>query len=137
MDQKTDRRSGLERRSSSEPAEVDARQRQRRMGDRRDSPRLPIKLLVRDVEAGGSFEERDGDIGVGGVFFKERFVPTGRRVELRFQLPTMTDEIRCEGEVVHFSEADGRTGAHVQFLELPIATERAIARFIDERVAQG
>jgi hypothetical protein len=104
------------------------------MGDRRDSPRIPIKILVRQVELGGSFEEHQGDIGVGGVFFEERAFPTGGRVELRFRLPGRASEVRCQGEIVRISQLPGKPGAHVRFLDLPTEVELAIARFIDDNV---
>lgn len=104
------------------------------MGDRRDSPRIPMKILVRQVELGGSFEERAGDIGVGGAFFEERTLPVGRRVELRFRLPGREHEVRCQGEVLRLSRQPERPGAHVRFLDLPTDIELAIARFIDDQV---
>lgn len=104
------------------------------MGDRRDSPRIPMKILVRQVELGGSFEERSGDIGVGGAFFQERSMPVGRRVELRFRLPGLEREVRCQGEVLRVSRDPGKAGAHVRFMELPTEIELAIARFIDDQV---
>jgi uncharacterized protein (TIGR02266 family) len=106
---------------------------QRRMGDRRESPRIPIKLLVRYPDRGGSFEERDGDIGVGGVYYEEQSAPSGKRVELRFRLPKLEQEVRCEGEIVHVAEAAGGvTGVRVRFGELQTDEELALARFIDD-----
>lgn len=104
----------------------------RRMGDRRDSPRIKVKLWVRQVDAGGSFEEKEGDIGVGGAYFKDRHVPVGRTVQLRFRLPRRDEEIRCDGEILRVGEEEGGFGAHVRFLELPTEIELAIARFIDD-----
>ena len=128
-----DRRSGNERRTAP-PAEGNTRRAERRMGDRRDSPRVPMKILVRQVELGGSFEERSGDIGVGGVFFEERSLPIGREVELRFRLPGLEREVRCQGEVVRVSQGPGKPGAHVRFVDLPTEVELAVARFIDDQV---
>ena len=105
---------------------------QRRMGDRRDSPRIPVKLWVRMVDAGGSFEERDGDVGVGGAYFEDRHLPVGKAVQMRFSLPGKTDEIRCEGEILRISEQPSKFGAHVRFVDLPTDAELAIARYIDD-----
>jgi hypothetical protein len=128
-----DRRNGSERRTAP-PAEGNTRKGDRRMGDRRDSPRVPMKILVRQVELGGSFEERSGDIGVGGVFFEERSLPIGREVELRFRLPGLEHEVRCRGEVVLVSQGPGKSGGHVRFVDLPTEVELAVARFIDDQV---
>lgn len=144
--EKKDRRTGLDRRSVTDTApeketetevETDTRKRERRMGDRRDSPRIAIKLLVRQVDLGGSFEERDGDIGIGGVYYEDRFLPAGRHVELRFRLPGIENEIRCMGEILRISESPGRFGAHVRFVDMPTATELAIARFLDDKQLEG
>ena len=74
-----------------------------RWDDRRDSARVAIRLMVRDLELGGSFEERSGNLALGGVYFTEGHPPVGNRVELRFFLPGTHDEVRATGEV---SEAE-------------------------------
>ena len=107
------------------------------MPDRRDSPRFRLKLWVRQVEAGGSFEEKDGDVGVGGAYFVDRHHPVGKAVQLRFSLPGRAEEIRCDGEIVRVSEREGRFGAHVRFSDLSTDIELAIARFIDDYVLKG
>lgn len=101
--------------------------------DRRDSPRIPVKLGVRQLDAGGSYEDKDGDVGVGGAYFVDRHLPVGRRVQLRFSLPGRPQEIRCNGEILRISEEPGKFGAHVQFVDLPADAELAIAKFIDDR----
>lgn len=109
---------------------------QRRMGDRRDSPRINVRLWVRMVDAGGSFEEKVGDVGIGGAYFEDRHLPVGKAVQLRFTLPGKADEIRCDGEILRISEQDGSFGAHVRFTEIPTDAELAIARFIDAMETQ-
>jgi uncharacterized protein (TIGR02266 family) len=101
--------------------------------DRRDSLRVPIRLLVRDADLGGSFEERDGNLALGGVYFAEGHPPTGNRVEVRFVLPGTRDEVRAAGEILRVSREGGRFGAHVRFTDLPLEVERAIARFLDRQ----
>jgi len=101
--------------------------------DRRDSLRVPIRLLVRDAELGGSFEEREGNLALGGVFFAEGYPPVGNRVEVRFVLPGTRDEVHAAGEILRVSREGGRFGAHVKFADLPLEVERAIARFLDRQ----
>jgi hypothetical protein len=101
--------------------------------DRRDSPRIPVKMRVRPAGLGGAFEERTGDISVGGVYFTGDHVSPGSRVEMCFSLAQPGDEIRCLGEVFRVSESDGQIGAHVRFIDLSTDTELVIARFIDDR----
>jgi hypothetical protein len=98
--------------------------------DRRDSDRVPIRLLVRDAALGGSFEERPGNLGLGGVYYTERHPPVGNRVELRFLLPGTRDEVRASGEILRVSREGGTFGAHVRFAEMPLDLELAIARFL-------
>ncbi len=98
--------------------------------DRRESRRVPIDLLVRDAAMGGSFETRRGNLGLGGVFFDAYHPPPGTRVELRFLVPGGREEIRAVGEVLRVSLEGSRFGAHVRFVEIPLAAELAIARFL-------
>ena len=98
--------------------------------DRRDSGRVPIRLLVRDAALGGSFEERPGNLGLGGVYYTEGHPPVGNRVELRFLLPGTRREVRANGEILRVSREGGTFGAHVRFAEMPLETELALARFL-------
>jgi PilZ domain-containing protein len=98
--------------------------------DRRDSGRVPIRLLVRDAALGGSFEERPGNLGLGGVYYTEGHPPVGNRVELRFLLPGTRQEVQASGEILRVSREGGTFGAHVRFAEMPVETELAIARYL-------
>ena len=99
--------------------------------DRRDSGRMPIRLMVRETALGGSFDERAGNLSLGGVYFTEGHPPFGTRVELRFLVPGFKEEVRTEGEILQVSQ-DGRTfGAHVRFRDLPLEAELAIARWLE------
>jgi uncharacterized protein (TIGR02266 family) len=102
--------------------------------DRRDSLRVPIRLMVRDAALGGSFDERRGNLSLGGVYFTEGHPPFGTRVELRFILPGERAEIRATGEILRVSREGGAFGAHVRFQDLPLEAELAIARFLDQAV---
>ena len=37
--------------------------------DRRDSQRVPFTFQVREQALGGSFESREGNLSIGGVYF--------------------------------------------------------------------
>jgi uncharacterized protein (TIGR02266 family) len=104
--------------------------------DRRDSRRVPIRLMVRDAALGGSFDEHDGNLSLGGIYFTEGHPPFGTRVELRFMLPGEEREIRATGEILRVSREETGFGAHVRFQDLPLEAELAIARFL-ERAEQG
>ncbi len=99
--------------------------------DRRDSLRVPIRLMVRDVALGGSFDEHNGNLSLGGVYFTEGHPPFGSRVELRFIVPGLRGEVRTQGEILRVAR-DGRAfGAYVKFADLPLETELAIARSLE------
>jgi uncharacterized protein (TIGR02266 family) len=100
--------------------------------DRRDSLRVPLRIMVRDAALGGSFEERPGNLSLGGVYFTEGHPPFGTKVEVRFLLPGERIEIRAEGEILRVSREGVAFGAHVRFQDLPLESERAIARFLDK-----
>lgn len=100
--------------------------------DRRDSHRVPIRLLVRDVALGGSFEPFLGNLGIGGVYFEALHPPAGSRVELRFIVPGAGEELEVAGEVVRVSREGARFGAHVKFVDIPVAEELAIARYLQQ-----
>jgi hypothetical protein len=100
--------------------------------DRRDSRRVPIRLMVRDAALGGSFDERVGNLSLGGVYFAEGHPPYGTRVEIRFLLPGLREEVRAVGEILRVSREGKSFGAHVRFQDLPLETELAIARFLEQ-----
>lgn len=104
----------------------------RRMGERRESPRLPIAVWVKNASA-TDFEQVEGDISVGGMHFTDALPIQGKKIDLRFRLPGRDDEVHVKGEVVEVSSRGSRYGAHVRFTEVETETERAIARYIDER----
>jgi hypothetical protein len=100
--------------------------------ERRDSRRVEIDLLVRDVALGGSFEPFRGNAGIGGVYYEALHPPAGGSVEVRFLLPGATEEVRVAGEVLRVSREGPRFGAHVKFVEIPLEAELAIARFLQQ-----
>jgi hypothetical protein len=102
-----------------------------RGADRRDSPRVPMTFLVRDVVEGGSYLERDGDLSLGGIYWKGKNPPSGTRVEVRFRLPGVPAEVRAQGEIIRVMEKGHDLDFHVRFTELDVADELAIARHLD------
>jgi hypothetical protein len=135
-----ERRTG-DRRTGEIPAVNTSKQRNakdRREEDRRESPRVAIKLWVREPAVGGSFEEREGDIGVGGLYFVDNHSPIGTVIEARFNLPNYDHEIRCRGELLRVETADkGRYRAHLRFVGLTVKQELAVARFVDDFIEES
>ncbi|MHB8875116.1 MAG: PilZ domain-containing protein, partial [Myxococcaceae bacterium] len=100
--------------------------------DRRESPRVPMQFLLRDVAEGGSYVEREGDLAIGGIFWKGKYAALGTEVEVRFRLTGIPKEIRAMGEIIRVENADKGLNFHVRFTELDVMSELAIAKFIDE-----
>ena len=103
-----------------------------READRRDSGRVAIALLVRDAALGGSYEQHRGNLGLGGVFYDGLHPPIGNKIEVRFLLPGLREEIQARGEVLRISREGTRFGTHVRFVEMPLEAELAIARFLQQ-----
>jgi hypothetical protein len=106
----------------------------RRISDdeRRDSPRVPMKFLLRDIAEGGSYVEREGDLSLGGIYWKGKYAPHGKDVEVRFRLAGVPKEIRAQGEIIRVLDRGNNIDFHVRFTELDVASELAIARYLDE-----
>lgn len=130
-----DRRTTDRRKSANTPDEKISRQRERREADRRDSPRFPMRFLVRDHGEDNLWEEREGDLSLGGIHWLAVHPPRGERVDVRFRLPGIPREIRAQGEIIRLSEAGKVLGFHVRFTDLDVESELAIARYIDEQLA--
>jgi hypothetical protein len=98
--------------------------------DRRDSARIPCRFLVREIAEGGSFVEREGNVGLGGVYYAGLHPPLGAQVEVRLLLPGRDAEIMALGEVLRVSRDKEKFGAHIRFTSIPVESELALARFL-------
>jgi hypothetical protein len=100
--------------------------------ERRDSPRVPMRFLLRDVAEGGSYIEREGDLSLGGIYWKGKYPPHGVDVEVRFRLPGVPKEIKAKGEIIRVMDRGNNIDFHVRFVELDMASELAVAKYLDE-----
>ena len=104
---------------------------------RRDSPRVPMSFLVRDVGLrDGEWEERQGDLSLGGISWRGKTAPHGTEVDVRFRLPLVPKEVRARGEILRVKAAGVGIDFHLRFTELDVRSELAIARFLDEWIAK-
>src|SRR3954471_20355446 len=99
--------------------------------ERRDSPRVPMKFLLRDVAEGGSYVEREGDLSLGGIYWKGKYPPHGTDVEVRFRLAGIPKEGRAKGEIIRALDRGNNIDFHVRFVELDVGSELAIAKYLD------
>ncbi|MBI5528911.1 MAG: PilZ domain-containing protein [Deltaproteobacteria bacterium] len=105
----------------------------RRRGERRESPRIPLKIWVEGVEDEGHYTECMGNVSLRGAFVELDVPPAvGVRINMVFILPTRGEEIRAQGEVIAVASEHETPGARVKFLDLSFEQERAIARYLDQ-----
>jgi uncharacterized protein (TIGR02266 family) len=104
--------------------------------DKRESPRVPMTFLLKDRAAKGAWEEREGDLSLGGIFWKGKTAPLGTAVEVRFRLPGVPKELRAEGEIIRVLDKGKQIEFHVRFTELDVECELAIARHLDDIILQ-
>ena len=100
--------------------------------ERRESRRVPFRFQVREPTLGGPFEEHDGNIALGGVYFSGLHPPAGAVVEVRFTLPEHDGAIEARGEVLRVSRDGEKYGAHIRFTEISLDSELALARFLQD-----
>ncbi len=100
--------------------------------DRRESPRVSMRIRVRRAGSSQAFDSREGNISLGGFAWFGAALSVGTKVEARFTLPGSSDELQVNGEVLHVGHGSRGTSAHVRFLNLPVETEMLIARYLDE-----
>lgn len=101
--------------------------------ERRDSPRVPMNFLVRDIGLrDGEWEEREGDLSLGGISWRGKTAPHGTEVDVRFRLPLVPKEVRARGEILRVKAAGVGIDFHLRFTELDVRSELAIARFLDD-----
>jgi uncharacterized protein (TIGR02266 family) len=103
----------------------------KKASDRRESPRVPMQFLLRDTAEGGSYVEREGDLSIGGIYWKGKSAPHGTQVEVRFRLTGVPREIRARGEIIRVMDKGKNIDFHVRFTELDVESELAIARHVE------
>lgn len=105
--------------------------------ERRDSPRVKQMFLVRDVGMrDGEWEEREGDLSLGGIYWRGKTAPHGTEVDVRFRLPGVPKEIRARGEIIRVKAAGVGIDFHVRFTELDVKSELSIAKYLDDWMAE-
>ena len=105
---------------------------QQRDSDRRDSPRVEMRLSVRRAGTSDTFEPREGNLSLGGFAWYGSALPVGTKVEVRILLPGAKEALLARGEVLHVGHGSRGSSAHVRFLELPVEAEMSIARYLDD-----
>lgn len=100
--------------------------------ERRSSPRVAMRFLVRKADTADMFIPREGNLSLGGFAWFGSALSVGSKVEARFTLPGAIDEFQVRGEVLHVGHGPRGSSSHARFLELPLEVEMRIARYLDE-----
>ena len=100
--------------------------------DRRESPRVPMRFLVRRAGSEEPFESREGNLSLGGFAWFGSAFESSQQVEVRFILPGGSDEVQARGEIIHVRQGPQGASAHVRFMGLSVEVEMAIARYLDD-----
>ena len=126
-----DRRDGSERRRLGlVPENLERSGRDRRAEERRDSPRIPQRLWVKDDAESGLFHVFDGEVGLGGASWTTRWPPLDGNVEVRFRIPDLHEEVAAPARIVRVSEDGDEARVHVVFNKMKVRTELALARHL-------
>jgi PilZ domain len=105
--------------------------------ERRESPRVQMEFLLRDVGMrDGEWERREGDLSLGGISWRGKTAPHGTEVDVRFRLPGVPKELRARGEIIRVKAAGQGIDFHVRFTELEVTAELAIAKHLDDWLAK-
>ena len=104
--------------------------------ERRESPRVRVRLMARDLGEGGSFTEHDGNVSLGGAFIQRAEPPVGHLFEVRIRLPRLRREVRVRAEVLRVSEDPTQPGVHLRFVPMDLESELAIAQYLDDVLLQ-
>lgn len=103
--------------------------------ERRDSPRVPMQFLLRDIaKDDGEWVEREGDLSLGGIHWRGKTAPHGTQVEVRFRLLGVPKEIRCQGEIIRVMDKGQNIDFRVRFTDLAVDSELAIAKHLDDNL---
>ncbi len=106
--------------------------------DRRDSPRLLERFLIRETgDDDGDWERHQGDLSLGGFSWTGTHPTYGKAVDVRFRLKGVTHEIRARGEVIRVKTSGKQVEFHVRFTQLSAEDEMAIAKFIDDALVSA
>ncbi len=103
----------------------------RRQGDRRESPRVPRRLLVRD-SAGADFALCAGDVSLGGARWRADRFPENGRVEIRFHLPNFSRLACATARVVRADLEEDALELLAAYEDLDVRTELALARYLED-----
>lgn len=110
------------------------RKRERRKGDRRESPRVPVSFWVRSLVKGALFQKCEGSVSMGGVAWDGDFsLAPGSQVEFCFRFAGVMREVRVRGLVVAPGNGVAKGRTHAKFQQLALEDELILAKYLDRK----
>ncbi|MGB9601018.1 MAG: PilZ domain-containing protein, partial [Myxococcota bacterium] len=108
---------------------------ERRRGERRETPRVAVKMWLDEIETEESGWEYFGNISLGGAFIETDTPPQeGKIVNIKLRDIDEEGDLIIKGRVIG---VDVERGIRVKFCEMEFEDERRLARYIDELIAKG
>jgi len=102
----------------------------RALGERRETPRIPVEMWVEESTERELYFQRSANISVGGIFLENTIPhPKGTVVNLQFTLPGDSVPIKVRGEIVNAAASD-ELGMGIKFIQVDPSAERRIADFV-------
>ena len=103
----------------------------RREEERRESPRVPQRLWVKDPAESGLFHVFDGEVGLGGASWATPWPPLSDHIEVRFRIPELEDELCAPARVIRTAPENGDLRVQVVFKDMRLKQELALARYLE------
>lgn len=108
---------------------------ERRRGERRESPRVAVRMWVDGIETEENSWEYFGNISLGGAFIETDTPPQeGRIVNIKLRDIDEEGDLTLKGKVIG---VDIERGIRIKFCDIEFEDERRLARYIDELVKRG
>ena len=119
------------RRHSNSSVEVNRRNNERRQGERRAAPRVPLELWMEEAVGEEIYFRRTGNVSLGGVFF-DNAIPhqAGTELTLKFTLPGDREMVVARGTVVNKGNNTNPLGMRVRFVNIEGDGKLRIKNFI-------
>lgn len=119
------------RRRADTAVEVNRRNTERRSGERRQAPRVPLELWMEEAVGEEIYFRRTGNVSLGGVFLMDA-IPhqPGTEVTLKFTLPGDREMVVARGSVVNNVSSANPLGMRVRFVKIEGDGKARIRNFI-------
>jgi len=105
--------------------------------ERRETPRLPLRVDVNCNAAGASFSGTTANLTVKGLFVEtDAILPLGAEVELHLELPGDGEPLKASGRVVRAAQrASDIPGLAIEFPGLDDSARTRIEELVKETLA--